>query len=65
MYKGNKKFALGYNYKNRKLNYLKVKKNKILIAMHNFYDSPHVFGKMLFPDFFEWLSYLVKLSIKN
>ena len=51
MYKGNKKFALGYNYKNRKLNYLKVKKNKILIAMHNFYDSPHVFGKCYFQIF--------------
>ena len=54
------------------LNYRKIIKSKkkshkisIMIAMHNFYDSPHVFGNMLFPDFFEWLSYLVKLSIKT
>ena len=65
MYKGNKKFALGYNYKNRKVNILNVNKNKILIAMHNFYDSPHVFGKMLFPDFYEWLNHIVELSKKT
>lgn len=43
----------------------KSKKKSIMIAMHNFYDSPHVFGKMLFPDFYEWLNYLVKLSLKT
>ena len=41
------------------------KKTSVLIAMHNFYDSPHVFGKMLFPDFYEWLNFLVKLSQKT
>ena len=30
--------------------------------MHNFYDSPHVFGNMLFPDFYEWLKYLTEIS---
>ena len=51
----------------RKIIKLKKKSHKIsiMIAMHNFYDSPHVFGNMIFPDFFEWLSYLVKLSIKT
>ena len=46
----------------------KIKKNEkisVLIAMHNFYDSPHVFGKLLFPDFYEWLIYLVKISKKT
>ena len=43
----------------------KNKKISVLIAMHNFYDSPHVFGKMLFPDFYEWLNYLVKISKKT
>ncbi len=41
------------------------KKKPIMIAMHNFYDSPHVFGNMLFPDFYEWLNYLAKLSSKT
>jgi len=53
------------NYK--KIIKFKQKSNKIsiMIAMHNFYDSPHVFGNMLFLDFFEWLNYLVKLSVKT
>lgn len=28
----------------------------ILVACHDFFDSPHVFGNAFFPDFFEWLS---------
>ena len=36
-----------------------------MIAMHNFYDSPHVFGKMLFPDFYVWLKHIVFLSLKT
>ena len=43
-----------------------IKKHpKVLIAAHNFYDSPHVFGKMLFPDFYEWLKFIVKEVSKN
>ena len=30
----------------------KIKKISIMIAMHNFYDSPHVFGKCFFQIFF-------------
>ena len=33
-------------------------KFKFLIANHSFIDSPHVYGKNLFPDFFEWLKFL-------
>jgi hypothetical protein len=35
---------------------------KILISSHSFYDSPHGWGKNLFPDFFEWLEFLGELS---
>ena len=63
MFKGKKRFGLGYNFKNKKIKKSTLnKKVKILIAMHNFYDSPHVFGGMLFSDFYEWLSHIVKLS---
>ena len=35
---------------------------KILIATHCFFDSPHVFGNNIFPDFYEWLDFLGKVS---
>lgn len=35
---------------------------KFLIANHSFLDSPHVHGIHLFPDFFEWINFLGKIS---
>ena len=40
-------------------------KIKILIATHCFSDSPHSFGELLFPDFYEWINFLGKLSAKR
>jgi hypothetical protein len=37
-------------------------KFKILICTHDFFDSPHLFGKFLFSDYYEWLNYLGELS---
>lgn len=37
-------------------------RKKILIATHSFSDSPHGYGVSLFPDFYEWLEYLGKMS---
>jgi capsule polysaccharide export protein KpsC/LpsZ len=37
-------------------------KKKILIATHCFFDSPHSYGKNTFPDFYEWLDFLGKMS---
>ena len=34
------------------------KKIKILICTHEFHDSPHSTGGLLFPDFYEWLLFL-------
>lgn len=31
---------------------------KVLIAPHDFFDSPHCYGKHLFPDFSQWLEFL-------
>lgn len=41
----------------------KSSKTKILIATHCFFDSPHSYGNNLFPDFYEWLDYLGKISL--
>lgn len=38
-------------------------KLKILIASHCFFDNPHAFNKILFPDFYEWLNFLGEISL--
>ena len=38
---------------------------KILVATHCFFDNPHPYGKSLFPDFYEWLEFLGKISKKT
>jgi hypothetical protein len=38
---------------------------KILVASHCFFDSPHSYGNNLFPDFYEWLKFLGKLSLQT
>lgn len=37
-------------------------KKKILVATHCFFDSPHSYGKNIFPDFYEWLEFLGEMS---
>ena len=37
-------------------------KVKILLATHCFFDSPHSYGKNLFPDFYDWMTFLGELS---
>ena len=41
----------------------KSAKKKILIATHCFFDSPHSYGNNLFPDFYEWLDFLGKITL--
>jgi hypothetical protein len=41
---------------------LESPRKKILIATHCFFDSPHSYGKNVFPDFYEWLDFLGKIS---
>jgi len=55
-----KKTSFGKIKNSRVLN--KNDKFKFLIANHSFLDSPHVYGKHLFTDFYEWLNFLGKIS---
>ena len=55
-----KKTSFGRIKNTRVLN--KNNKYKFLIATHSFLDSPHVYGKHLFTDFYEWLNFLGKIS---
>ncbi len=38
---------------------------KIVVATHEFYDSPNCYGGLLFMDFYEWLMYLGEISKKT
>ena len=58
-----KKSSFGKINKKRVLN--QNNKFKFLIANHSFLDSPHVYGKHLFPDFYEWLNFLGEISDKS
>lgn len=40
-------------------------RKKILIATHCFFDSPHIYGLNLFPDFYEWLEFLGEISTRS
>jgi hypothetical protein len=33
-------------------------RSRALIMGHDFFDSPHVYGPMVFPDFWEWIQFL-------
>ena len=33
---------------------------KVLICSHDFFDAAHSYGKNFFPDFYEWVIFLVK-----
>jgi hypothetical protein len=40
----------------------KSNKTKILISTHCFYDNPHAYRPLPFPDFYEWLHFLGQIS---
>lgn len=37
-------------------------RKKVLVATHCFFDSPHSYGKNVFPDFYEWMQFLGEIS---
>lgn len=41
---------------------IKSSKPKILVAIHDFFDSPHSYGDNLYPDFYQWLLELGEIS---
>lgn len=42
-----------------------TEKKKIVIATHCFFDNPRAYGGMLFPDFYEWISFIGTLAEKT
>jgi hypothetical protein len=57
-----------YVKKNKTVNFKKIliertkkSKIKVLISPHSFLDSPHVYGKNLFCDFYDWFNFIEKI----
>jgi hypothetical protein len=40
-------------------------KIKILVAVHDFFDSPHSFGDNFYPDFYLWIQRLSELALRT
>jgi len=36
---------------------------RALILLHDFFDSPHVYGTLLFPDFLQWIEFIAQESL--
>ena len=54
-----------FSSKKKKNLILRNKKIKLLIAPHDFFDAVHIYGDILFTDFYEWLIFLGELSNKT
>ncbi len=35
-------------------------RNAVVIFLHDFYDSPHIYREMVFPDFWEWVCFTIE-----
>lgn len=40
-------------------------RNWCVIFLHCFFDSPHIYGNSLFPDFYEWIIHILTRASKN
>lgn len=40
-------------------------KGKRVIFLHDFFDSPHVYGELLFPDFWKWVCVTFDILLKH
>ena len=54
-----------FSSKKKKNLIVRNKKIKLLIAPHDFFDAVHIYGDILFTDFYEWLIFLGELSNKT
>jgi len=43
----------------------KTRNQRVIIFLHCFFDSPHIYKWMLFPDFYEWLNFTLDTLSKT
>jgi len=39
--------------------------NAVIVFLHDFYDSPHIYDGMVFPDFWEWICFTIETLEEN
>lgn len=39
--------------------------NAVIVFLHDFYDSPHIYEGMVFPDFWEWICFTIETLEEN
>ena len=44
---------------------IKFKKSSVVIFLHDFYDSPHVYKNFIFVDFWQWLIFTIRILKKK
>lgn len=54
-------------FHNNRLQAFQIDKDKLsaVIFLHCFFDSPHVYNGALFPDFFEWILFILRVASEN
>lgn len=38
---------------------------RVLVMLHDFCDAPHVYGRFLFPDYFDWIHHLLRKAAET
>jgi len=38
---------------------------KAVVFLHDFFDSPHCYGDLIFPDFYDWILHILKFAKSN
>jgi hypothetical protein len=54
-----------FNKKLKTFNLINKKKRKIFLFPHCYFDNPHKYRWMLFPDFYEQINFLLNLSLET
>jgi hypothetical protein len=54
-------------FHNTRLQTFQIDKDKLsaVIFLHCFFDSPHVYNGSLFPDFYEWILFILRVASQN
>jgi len=52
-------------FKSNHIKFTNTNKLEGIVFLHDFFDSPHIYKKMVFVDFYEWLIFTIKIVSTN